>query len=820
MRPCNPIARTSPVMACVRTFPKLVCVAASILGLLAQNGKWTEQGPGPIINGQAEGLTNPTNPVSGAVNAFAVVPGDANTLYVASVNGGIWKTSNATSAPPTWTPLTDTELPALAVRSLAVSPLDSKVIFAGTGSSSSFSNAGSRGIGVARSTDGGARWTVEAADTLAGAPIVSIVPTSSQGVVLAATTRRTAAGFRGLFRSTDNGKIFTLLSTNSSSGLVEGGVSSIVVDPTKSSRLYAALPDIPSVTKTSDLGVYKSEDFGATWTRANGSVTVANSSVILLSVSANDGAVYAMVIDNTSGGLTGIFSSKDQGQNWSQMDSPSPDIFPGKQGGDQGAIVAHPSQAGIVFVSGDRQDNPSGFPNSNGCENFSGNIFRGDTAKASGSQWENVVCSGANGTSPHADSRALVFTSDNTAILHGCDGGLYKLTNPDTASTRRWDSLNGNARITEIHNVAFDPLSHILISGNQDTGTSYQVAVDSQTWTDIDSGDGAFVAVDADQTAHKGTSLRYESNPNLLGFARHTFDNTNSRISSAQVGLLIASGAGSGQKLRDFDTTLQFDNPFVLNNLNPARMLIGTSSIYESFDKGDNLNNLGTAGAPVSALSYGSRLTDFATGTATDFPDAFYVAAGKSIVHRVSLNAAPTVINSPGSNVVALVMDPQDYKGVYIVDDKGKVFGSTDEGATWEDHTGDLAKKISQPATIEIFSPPPGKNDKKDQDLRIVVGGIGDVVALHPKLHAKNWDSVGSGLPHAFFFELHYNVACDTLVAGALGRGAWTITSPFNGGSSAACPALPAPGPTPQSVRPNLPRAPVHNKPKKNGKGS
>ena len=821
MRACNPNARTSQPMRGIRGFPKLLLVAGLVPGLFAQNAKWTEQGPGPIINGQDEGLTNPNNPVSGAVNAFATVSGDATTLYAGTVNGGIWKTTNATSTPPTWTPLTDTQLPALSIRSLAVSPLDNKLIFAGTGSSSSFGNRGSKGIGVARSTDGGSAWTVEAASTLAGAAIVSIVPTSSQGVVLAATIRKTTSGLRGLFRSTDNAKTFALLSTNSSSGLVEGGVSSIVVDPTKTSRIYAAIPDISSSSKTSDVGIYKSEDFGATWAKANGTVTVANSSVILLSVSAKDGAVYAMVIDNTNRNLTGIFFSADQGQNWKQMDSPSPDIFPGKQGGDQGAIVAHPTQAGIVFVSGDRQDNPSGFPNSNGCSNFTGNIFRGDTSKASGSQWENVVCSGANSTSPHADSRALFFTSDNTALLHGCDGGLFELTNPDTASTRKWVSLNGNARITEAHNVAFDPLSHILITGNQDTGTSYQSAVNSQTWTDIDQGDGAFVAVDADQVAHMGTSLRYESNPQLLGFARHSFDNANNFKGSATVALQITSGSGMGQKLTDFDTTLQFNNPFVLNNLTPARMLIGTSSIYESSDKGDSLNNLGTAGAAVTGMSYGSRLTDFTTGVSTDFADAFYVAAGKSILHRVNSANTPTVINSPGSNIVELVMNPQDYKNVYVVDDAGKVFGSTDEGVTWEDHTGDLANKISQPTTIEIFSPPPAKNDKRDKDLQIAVGGIGDVVSLHPKLHEKTWSSVGPGLPHAYFFEIHYNAACDTLVAGALGRGAWTITSPFNGGSSANCPALPAPGGAITQTAPpsTTPRPPKQDKPKKDGKG-
>jgi hypothetical protein len=69
------------------------------------------------------------------------------------------------------------------------------------------------------------------------------------------------------------------------------------------------------------------------------------------------------------------------------------------------------------------------------------------------------------------------------------------------------------------------------------------------------------------------------------------------------------------------------------------------------------------------------------------------------------------------------------------------------------------------------------------------------VVHLHPRIHERAWKEVSTGLPHAFFFDLHYNAACDVLVAAALGRGNWTITSPFTGGSTANCPALPAAAP-------------------------
>src|SRR5438876_5790325 len=97
---------------------------------------WVEQGPGPLINGQVEGITDA--PVAGAIQAIAVHPTQANTVFVGSVNGGIWRTTNANAASPNWTPLID-DFPGLSITSIAFSPRDStgNTIYAGVGASSS-----------------------------------------------------------------------------------------------------------------------------------------------------------------------------------------------------------------------------------------------------------------------------------------------------------------------------------------------------------------------------------------------------------------------------------------------------------------------------------------------------------------------------------------------------------------------------------------------------------------------------------------------------------------------------------------------------------
>ena len=130
-----------------------LAIAALCAGALALAGPgkaqvWQEQGPGPICNEGATLLPNMCdaadtvmggkNPAAGAINAIVPSPTNSGVVFVGTVSGGVWKTSNATAAIPTWTPLTDNQLPQLPINSLAMSPVDSLTLFAGTGNTSSF----------------------------------------------------------------------------------------------------------------------------------------------------------------------------------------------------------------------------------------------------------------------------------------------------------------------------------------------------------------------------------------------------------------------------------------------------------------------------------------------------------------------------------------------------------------------------------------------------------------------------------------------------------------------------------------------------------
>src|SRR5205814_653869 len=100
--------------------------------------------------------------------------------------------------------------------------------------------------------------------------------------------------------------------------------------------------------------------------------------------------------------------------------------------------------------------------------------------------------------------------------------------------------------------------------------------------------------VDSDQTTHPGTTIRYASFQRFQAFSRSTWDAANNLLNQIGVRLLITAGPGTGEDLFQFDSIgIQFYQPFVLNAIDPSRMLIGTNSIYESLNRGDSLANLG-----------------------------------------------------------------------------------------------------------------------------------------------------------------------------------------------------------------------------------
>src|SRR6266540_884559 len=741
--------------------PPAQIIVAGVFG-----GQWTAQGPGPTQNGQPENVT-PNSDVVGAIHAVAAHPTDPNILYVGGVNSGIWRTGNATAASPTWTPLTD-NFPSLSIGALEFDPLDAtrRTLVAGIGRFSSFGRSGGPLTGILRTTDGGDNWTRISPSTLMNQNISGI---AARGATLLASATN-----GGLFRSTDGGSNWAPVSVGN--GLPAGGIFDLVGAPDNLNRFYVSVQRI---------GIFRSDNGGANWTNISSSdptlnvaITDPQNSNAEMAVASN-GRLYVVVVVGMPSGRAqyiGFTDNPAAGAAWTAMDLPQTlesngeieGLHPGGQGSIHLSIAVDRNAPNIVYVAGDRQDNP--FPNFIGANNFSGRLFRGDTTLPRGPvpspQWKHLTHSNsiqgipgggtAHGSSPHADSREMVVDAGGD-LIEVDDGGIYRRTSPRN-NTGDWFSINGDIQTTEFHDVAYDTISNtIILGGAQDNGTSVQITMGSKTWRLISGGDGGDVAVDNITQAGSNQSIRYSSSQNLLGFRRQTYDANNNLISTVPLPRTVVGG---GDPLQT-----QFVTPLELNAINPMRLVIGGSNhVYESFDQGNTITQINGPGANRNAMAYGSAGNQ----------DVLYVGSGSAVFLRTTAGPgavlAQTAALPAGAGTVRdVVLDPDDWKSAYVID-SNQVFRTTDAGATWTDITGNLAELGAGDFNTNAFVAGAPK------DL-LVVGTNAGVFVSFSNSGFTSWNKLGTGLPNAPVWDLDYDVADDVLLAGTLGRGAWTIVN-------------------------------------------
>jgi hypothetical protein len=249
------------------------------LRALAPATPWTELGPvTPNVPGtwsqffDPTTLTGPSSQESGRVTALAIDPACTSgncRMWVAAAGGGIWRTGDALAAHPSWTP-PPVDMPTTAFGSLYFDSTHN-VLYAGSGEPNGSSDS-EAGLGLYRSTDSGATWTVvpgsAAVATNRSIGAIAIDPNDATGHTIligtdlarhgmSATTsgRRTppSAPTLGVYRSTDNGATFTLESSLSDqtapnpnpsadgADYFQGGITKLEFDPNNANELYAGV---------------------------------------------------------------------------------------------------------------------------------------------------------------------------------------------------------------------------------------------------------------------------------------------------------------------------------------------------------------------------------------------------------------------------------------------------------------------------------------------------------------------------------------------------------------------------------------------------
>lgn len=730
-------------------------------------------------NAQTEGITN--NPVVGAVEAAAAHP-TLNALWIGAVNGGIWRTLDATAASPVWVNQT-ASLGSLSIGALELDPTDatSNTLMAGVDRRSSFSGIGGSRPGVLRTTDGGANWAV--VGNLANKGISGVAPRGATIVAAARTATSFTCANVGIFRSIDSGGTFTQVA----GGLPCAVAFDLASDPVNAGAATSQLFAVMASGGVAD-GIYRSNDTGATWTKVSnaamdaiiGSGTFTRGEIAVgrqgpgVPSSANVATALCQ-----SGRLSGLFYSANGGGSWTTLtlptsnDSTAIGIHPGGQCGTHLSITMDPVNHNIFYVGGDRQPwstesvgGPVSFPNAVGAANFTGRLYRIDGVANTFSPITHCLtgapsgCGGAQRTTlnsaPHADSREMVFLA-NGHLIETDDGGVYRRTNPNGVGD--WVSAIGSLPVGEQHDASFDTVSNIVMSGNQDTGSGQQLASLGLTWGSINQGDGGDTAVGVNDPA-VSQSTRYSSAQSFGGRQRRRYDSSNSFL-----------GATSFAFTATPTCTGQFVTPIAVNTQTPTRLVVGCGNgVYESTDRGDTatlqttdtVNNELSGGGP--AIAYG------VTGNA----NALYYASGAQVFIRTVAPPTPPTGSTPGGGtIVAVAIDSATAANGFALS-ATQVSMTTTAGSGWSDITGNL------------FTLAPGTVLRSMAFVEGALGVDGLVVGTNngtfiarsdatPTPFAT-WQPLGTGLPNVPVFDLQYDPVDDVLLAGTLGRGSWRLS--------------------------------------------
>ncbi|HVM88310.1 MAG TPA: sialidase family protein, partial [Puia sp.] len=277
---------------------------------------WIERGP---------------NNIGGRCRSILVDYSDAtgNTVYVGSVSGGLWKTTNFTSSSTTWSQISSVS-ENLAITSLAQDPTNSNILYAGTGEGY-FNVDALRGLGIYKSTDGGATWNLLPSTTTGGSNqydfnYVQKVTVYSNGDVYASGISAVYCNRGGILKSTDGGASWTrVIGVYSGGGSCSNAVdfNGYDIEFSLSGDIYASVIDYSTGTPAGK--IYKSPagstvGNSGTWTNVAPSAGTGNywQRIQVACSPSNNNRLYAL-FQGTGNGIGAIERSDDGGSTWTNI---------------------------------------------------------------------------------------------------------------------------------------------------------------------------------------------------------------------------------------------------------------------------------------------------------------------------------------------------------------------------------------------------------------------------------------------------------------------------------------------------------------------
>ncbi len=641
------------------------------------------------------------NNVGGRSLCLEFSPTDTGTIYIGSASGGLWKSTTGGLGASAWTYI-ETGYPSLAVSSIAIDSVNPAIMYIGTGENYGYQYSlngldvrvtrGMYGIGILKTTNGGVSWTKSldwSYNSQRGVWRVLINP-KNRNVLYAATSE-------GVWRSNNAG-------ANWFQQLTYNMVMDMEINPVDTSVVYVSVGNLNNNIPNSNLGIYKTINSGASWTKLTGGLPATWSGKTTIELyKGNPDFINASVSNDFS--YVGYYTSTNGGTNWTLRSTTVPI---GNQGWYNNGHIIKPDNANIVIVG-----SLDLYKSTNGGTTFA--------TKSNWSAWNTGATppgqpESSSNNFAHADHHYYAVNPRDVNKLYCItDGGLYRSN--DFGET--YYSCNGGFVTTQFYNGFSNSMqdSNFCIGGLQDNRAVFYQG--TTAWYKTFFGDGMW----------SGTNAQ---NDNIC-YMEYTSGDIN-KSTDGGINWNDISGGLSG--------TFCFVTPYIVCRSNPNIMYIAGSSVFRSTIGGGSWSNVG-------ALNFRALSMD-ASATSTDTVYIGVIPASNvapATIYRCTNGTSFGNISNaqlPSRYPTDIHVNPNNSADVYVTMGgfgSGNVWRSTNAGVTWVNISGNLPDVPHQCIVIDPQFP---QNVYVGNDLGVYVSTNG----------GANWYEFRTGMPYSLVFDL------------------------------------------------------------------
>ena len=707
---------------------------------------WTERGP---------------NNIGGRTRAILVDSRDNtnNTVWAGGVGGGLWKTTNFKSTPPTWTNVNDF-FGNLAITCIKQSPTNPLEMYFGTGEG--WGNVDAiDGLGIWKSTDGGVTWNQ--LSSTSSISYVLDIEFDANGYIYA-STRSTVSAMRGILRSTDGGSTWT----------------QVLTDPTATTTRGADLERGSNGDMYATLGIFSTGHIfrsaaNGTNTGINGSWTEITPAGITgnsyqrteLAVCPNNSSrLYAVAQNSSTSGIGAMYRSDDNGVNWTSLananwcdqgSSTTSTDFSRGQGWYDLVMAVDPNNSSLALVGG---------------------VVIVKTSN-SGTAWSQMTRWASSATCNssaviHADIHEILFLNSNEIIV-GNDGGIYYSSDGGSTFTTKNDGYN----VTQYYSLALHPTSasNYMLAGAQDNGTHKFSTSGINTVTTATGGDGGFCFISQTNSNYQITSYTnatYSRSINGGSSWSTVVSSSNGRfINPADLssGNILYFGYSDGS-YGNYDVVnggtnaISLSSDVTLTNLQASAIKADPNSanvIYIGFSTSETFN-----GSVVPKLVKVTNANGSNMGAPSQRP------AGTEITLPASIAAGAYIssIDVESGNSSHILLTLSNY-GV------SSIWETTDAGVNWTSLDNNGANLPDMPVRWGMFIPA-GYNLGYGATTNgiMLATELGVWTALATSGTTTTWTSNNSGVANVRADMLKLRTADQTFGVATHGRGIFTATMP------------------------------------------